>query len=273
MATLLLVHAHPDDEVISTGGIMLRAHRDGHRVVLVTATRGEEGEIFVYDPVTTRPRLGEVRVEELRRAGEVLGVDRQELLGFRDSGMAGEPSNDAPDSFHSAPLAVAAERLAVVLREERPALVVTYTADGTYGHPDHIRAHETTEAALDLLRDEGWEPAHCYQHAIPASVAALARERFRDQPGADDPSRQLRGTPDEQITARVDVRDLVGEKRRALACHVSQIDPHGPWGTANTTHPTETMADQIFETALGWEHFVRTRGTGGPKGTVRTLLT
>src|SRR5947207_4633923 len=111
MATLFLVHAHPDDEAISTGGVMVRAHRDGHRVVLVTCTRGEEGEIHNMDEATVRPRLAEVRTEELRRAAEILGVDRQEFLGYRDSGMAGRPSNDHERSFHVAPLAEAAGRL------------------------------------------------------------------------------------------------------------------------------------------------------------------
>src|ERR1700737_4682380 len=102
MATLFLVHAHPDDEAIATGGVMLRAHREGHRVVLVTCTRGEEGEIHNMDEAATRPRLAEVRTQELRRACEILGVDRQEFLGYRDSGMAGTPANDNPASFHRA---------------------------------------------------------------------------------------------------------------------------------------------------------------------------
>src|SRR5215467_2287 len=99
MATLMLVHAHPDDEAIATGGVMIRAHEGGHRVVLVTATRGEEGEIHNRDEASLRPRLDQVRTEELRRAGEILGVDRQEFLGYRDSGMAGTDTNQDPRSF------------------------------------------------------------------------------------------------------------------------------------------------------------------------------
>src|SRR5262249_44856817 len=167
------------EEAIATGGVMLRAQEDGHRVVLVTATRGEEGEIHNMDEAEIRPRLGEVRTEELRRAGEILCVDRQAFLDYRDSGMAGTPGNQDPRSFHMAPRAEAAERLAVLLREERPDVVVTYTPDGTYGHPDHIKANHTTVAALDLLEREGWRPAKLYLSAIPRRQMREFMERAR----------------------------------------------------------------------------------------------
>lgn len=263
MATLLLVHAHPDDEAISTGGVMVRAHQAGHRVVLVTGTRGELGEVHNLDVEATLPRLGEVRTQELEEAGRLLGVDRQVFLGFRDSGMAGLPSNDDPGSFHAAPLPEAAERLAVVLREERPDLVVTYTKDGTYGHPDHVKAHLTTVAALDLLEGEGWHPVRAYEEAIPQSVVERIRARRAAEGGEETQEHDLIGTPDAEITVTVDVRDLAETKREALAKHVSQIDPSGPWAT---------MQQQVLEAALGWEHYVRTRGEGGPEGTARSLL-
>ena len=263
MATLLLVHAHPDDEAIATGGVMARAHGAGHRVVLVTATRGELGEIHNMDEAATRPRLGEVRTQELAEADRLLGVDRQVFLGFRDSDMAGEPANDDPRSFHAAALEVAAERLAAVLREERPQVVITYTKEGTYGHPDHIKAHQTTMAALDVLRDEGWEPERAYEAAIPQSVVDQIRERMAGESADDMPGADLFGTPDAEITVTVDVRDLANLKRDALNAHVSQIDPRGPWAT---------MQQQVLEAALGWEHYVRSRGHGGPEGTASTLL-
>ena len=255
MATLFLVHAHPDDEAISTGGVMMRAHADGHRVVLVTCTRGEEGEIHNMDEAEARPRLAEIRTEELRRSGEILGVDRQEFLGYRDSGMAGTPSNEDPRSFHSASLDEAAERLAVILREERPDVVVTYTSDGTYGHPDHIKAHHTTIAALDLLDGEGWRPAKAYLHAVPRSFIEQMRERAR-QMGMEAEATAIRilGIPDEEITTVVDVRDLVDRKRDSFAAHVSQNNPNSPFAT---------MAEQIFVAAFGTERFVLARGALG----------
>src|SRR5207249_5417416 len=116
MATLLLVHAHPDDEAISTGGAMMKAKAHGHRVVLVTATRGEVGEIHNMDEAATRPRLGEVRTRELEAAARILGVDRAEFLDYRDSGMVGTADNDDPKSFHMAPLHEAASKVASIIR-------------------------------------------------------------------------------------------------------------------------------------------------------------
>lgn len=266
MGTLLLVHAHPDDECIATGGVMLRAHEAGHRVVLVTATRGEEGEIHNMDEAEVRPRLAEVRTEELRRACEILRVDRQEFLGYRDSGMAGTPANDDPRCFHQADLGEAAERLAVILREERPDVVVTYTPDGTYGHPDHIKAHHTTLAALDLLEGEGWRPAKAYLHAIPRSFLEQMRERAREagiELGEGDGASRMLGIPDEEITTHVDVTDLVDRKRASFAVHVSQNDPNSPFAT---------MAAQIFVAAFGTEHFVLARGALGEPRPERSLF-
>jgi LmbE family N-acetylglucosaminyl deacetylase len=250
MATLFLVHAHPDDEAVSTGGVMMRAHESGHRVVLVTATRGEEGEIYNMDEAESRPRLAEIRTEELRRADEILGVDRQEFLGYRDSGMAGVPSNQDPASFHMTPLHDAAERLAALLREERPEVVVTYASDGTYGHPDHVKAHHVTVAALDLLAAEGWEPAAVYFHVIPRGLMERFAQQWRDS-GLPEPTIQIKGTPDEEITTTVDVRDLAQRKRDVFAAHLSQNDPDSP---------LLSMGEQIFESAFGYESFVLARG-------------
>src|SRR2546423_13372441 len=102
MGTLLLVHAHPDDEAVSTGGVMLKARDDGHRVVLVTATRGEAGEIYNMDEAASRPRLGEIRAAELENAARILRVNRGEFLGYRDSGMAGGARKNKPPPPHLA---------------------------------------------------------------------------------------------------------------------------------------------------------------------------
>src|SRR5437868_13774589 len=125
MATLLLVHAHPDDEAVSTGGVMMKANSHGHRVVLVTATRGEVGEIYNMDEESSRPRLGEIRTEELKSATEILGVDRQELLGYRDSGMVDTDDNKDPRAFDQRAVGEAAGKGPVIPPEARPDAAVT----------------------------------------------------------------------------------------------------------------------------------------------------
>ena len=253
MGTLLLVHAHPDDEAISTGGAMMKAKGEGHRVVLVTSTLGEAGEIYNMDEKATRPRLGEVRTKELETAAKILGVDRLEVLGYRDSGMVGTPENDDPRSFHQASLDEAAAKLASILREERPDVVVTYDADGTYGHPDHIKAHLVTNAALDLVEKEGWQPRKVYYTAIPRSLMEKFMEQVPEEDRRNDTIRII-GTPDELVTTRVDVSDLVDRKREAFAAHVTQNDPNS-WFT--------TMADQMYRMAFGTEYYRLARGKPG----------
>lgn len=253
--TLLLVHAHPDDESILTGGVMARAHLDGHRVVLVTATDGEQGDIHHMDEASSRQRLGEIRLAELQDACSVLGVDRLELLGYRDSGMDGGDEEGDPPPFRSVPLDEVSERLAVLLRDERPDVLITYSADGTYEHPDHVKAHRATMAALDLVDREGLPPSKVYLHAVPRSfvgtVVAAARAGGIDLP-ADLVN--IAGTPDDDITTVVDVSDVLDRKLAACVAHRSQMNP----GLA-----LATMAANIFETAFGVERFVLVRGALG----------
>jgi LmbE family N-acetylglucosaminyl deacetylase len=173
--TLMAVHAHPDDECLGTGGVLARYAAEGVRTVLVTATLGEEGEI--HDPDLTeeeaRPRLAEIRREELRRATEILQVGAQEFLGYRDSGMAGTPANENPASFNKADREEATERLVRLIRRHRPQVLVTYNADGGYGHPDHIQCHKITYRAFDAAGDPArypdagpaWQPLKLYATA------------------------------------------------------------------------------------------------------------
>jgi N-acetyl-1-D-myo-inositol-2-amino-2-deoxy-alpha-D-glucopyranoside deacetylase len=255
MGTLMLVHAHPDDEAISTGGVMMKAKAHGHRVVLVTATRGEVGEIYNMDEQLSRPRLGEIRTEELKAAGEILGVDRTEILGYRDSGMVNTADNKDPRSFHQARLDEAAGKVAALMRDERPDVVVTYAEDGVYGHPDHIKAHYVTNSALDLLEREGWSPNKLYYTAIPRSMMeAFMAQMPEEAQRAQNTNMRIAGTPDEMVTTRIDVHDCVEQKRKAFGAHVSQNDPNS-WFT--------TMASQIYELVFGTEYYQLVRGKPG----------
>jgi len=254
MATLLLVHAHPDDESISTGGVMMKAKAHGHRVVLATATRGEVGEIYNMDEASSRPRLGEIRTQELKNAGDILGVDRIEFLGYRDSGMVDTADNKDPRSFHQAKLEEAAVKLAALMRDERPDVVVTYGEDGVYGHPDHVKAHFVTNAALDLLEREGWAPKKLYYTAIPRSMMEAFMTQMPEEAQRQNANMRIAGTPDELVTTRVDVHDYVDQKRQAFGAHVSQNDPNSWFAT---------MASQIYELAFGTEYYQLARGKPG----------
>ncbi len=159
--TLMPVHAHPDDETIGTGGVMARAVAEGHRVVLVTCTRGEMGEIVVPDldtPANHR-RLGEIRAGELAAAMAALGVTEWDNLGYRDSDMMGRPGNRDPRCFWQANLDEAIGRLVWLVRRDRPHVMTCYNDFGGYGHPDHINAHRVAVGAFERAGDPAWYPA------------------------------------------------------------------------------------------------------------------
>ncbi|HET7831062.1 MAG TPA: PIG-L family deacetylase [Candidatus Limnocylindrales bacterium] len=202
--TLMTVHAHPDDETIGTGGTMAQAVRAGRRVVLVTCTRGEMGEIVVpeLDTPDNHRRLGELRAVELERAMGALGVTEWENLGYRDSDMMGRAGNYDARCFWQANLDEAIGRLVFLVRTYRPDVMTTYNDFGGYGHPDHIRTHLVAVGAFARAGDpawypeqlapehggtgaamgEGglapWAPAKLYEQAIPASVREGMRERL-----------------------------------------------------------------------------------------------
>ncbi len=135
--TLMSVHAHPDDETISAGGAMAKAVADGRRVVLVTGTRGEQGEIVVpaMDTPDNHRKLGEIRMGELEAAMGELGVTEWENLGYRDSDMMGREGNSDPRTFWQADVDEAAGRLTWLIRRYQPDVVTTYNSFGGYGTP------------------------------------------------------------------------------------------------------------------------------------------
>src|SRR5688572_8158219 len=153
--TVMAVHAHPDDEVVFTGGVLAAYAERGVRTVLVTATMGEEGEM--HDPdldlEEARPRLGEIRRGELDKALEILGIADFEYLGYRDSGMAGTESNGREDNFHNADVEAATARLVALVRKYKPEVLITYDEFGAYGHPDHIKCNQITHLAFDRAGD------------------------------------------------------------------------------------------------------------------------
>jgi len=262
--TLVCFHAHPDDEAIQTGGTIARAAHEGHRVVLVFATRGELGEVAegFLDPGET---LSDRRSRECAAAAAILGAARVEFLGYRDSGMAGEPTNDDPDAFWQADVEEAARRLAAILREEAAEVLTVYDDHGGYHHPDHIQVHRVGVRAGELAgTPRVYEATADRDHFMETlrNSAALVEELGIEIPGDLPDPADFEGhfTSSDRITTRVDVADRLAVKRAALRAHASQIDE---------TSFFLAMPDEMFGLAFGTEWFVR---RGAPEGLHETWL-
>jgi mycothiol S-conjugate amidase len=265
---LLTVHAHPDDEASKGAGTVARYHAEGVRTVLVTCTGGEEGDILnpAMDRPDVREHLAEIRGRELRRAAEIIGYDEVVMLGYRDSGMPGKPSNEDPRSFAVAPLDEAVGRLVGVIRRERPQVIVTYPKDQTgYPHPDHIRVNEISEIAFEAAGDPErfpsagppWQPLRlCYVRWSFKRMLATYRkfqelglespfsdERFERMLKAEE-EEEARPGPDESLVV-VDITGYTSVTRDALIAHATQVDPTSPhWfglppEVAETVYPYE----------------------------------
>lgn len=256
MLTLMAVHAHPDDEASTTGGILAKYSAEGIRTVLVTCTDGALGD----SPDTKAGEDGHtddhdadaviaLRTRELQDSCAVLGISHLEQLGYRDSGMMGWPTNDAPGSFWSTPVEEAATPLIALMEKYRPDVVVTYDDFGFYGHPDHIQAHRITMAALEATGST----AKLYFPTFRRSAIAAFRDTLAaagvEVPDVDDGEF---GAPDEEIGATVDCTDFAPVKRASLAAHVSQAD-----NIFFLKLPVE-----LFTQVFGVEEFLRVRPEG-----------
>ncbi|MGH9008329.1 MAG: PIG-L family deacetylase [Acidimicrobiia bacterium] len=224
MATLVCFHAHPDDEAIACGGTMAMAAEAGHRVVLVTATAGECGEVpdGLLAPGET---LGERRQQELAEAAAILGVARVEILGYRDSGMIGTKENEDRNCFWQTPVDDAAARLARILAEERPDAFTVYDEHGNYGHPDHIQVHRVGVRAAEMAGVERvYESTLNRDHfrRLMARAAELGFGDVSELPDMEDIGDQM-GLPEDVLTTAIDVSSHLDVKRRAMAAHASQI--------------------------------------------------
>jgi len=242
--TLVFLHAHPDDEAIATGGTMASAAAEGHRVVLVVATKGEHGEV-ADEFLAEGEALWQRRVDETRAAAEILGVQRVEFLGYVDSGMMGTPENADPQSFWQADLEEAAGRLAAILTDERADVLSVYDENGVYGHPDHIQVHRVGVRAGELAgTPKVYE--NTFDQNYFRELIARAEEFGMPEPPVDDPEFTL-GVPSERITTRVDVRRYLEAKRKAMAAHASQI---------SETSFFLSMRPDAFEATWGTEWYI-----------------
>ncbi|MGC9665998.1 PIG-L family deacetylase [Planosporangium sp. 12N6] len=258
--TLMAVHAHPDDEATSTGGVLARYAAEGITTVLVTCTDGRCGDgpggVKPGEPGHDPEAVVAMRRAELEESCAALKVTHLELLGYADSGMMGWPTNDAPGSFWTTPVAEGAQRLAELIRRYQPDVVVTYDENGFYGHPDHIQAHRITMAAVALTGS----PAKVYWTTAPRSAMEQFGKVLREfgveweepDPSPADPGPQI-GLPDEEITTWVDTSTYGGQKFDALAAHASQSE--------NIFFLR--MGKERFTELMGMETFVRVHDRTG----------
>jgi N-acetyl-1-D-myo-inositol-2-amino-2-deoxy-alpha-D-glucopyranoside deacetylase len=268
----LFVHAHPDDETIGTGSTMARYAAAGDHVTLVTCTLGEEGEIHVPAlaglAAAEADQLGGYRLVELERACAALGVTDHRWLGgagrYRDSGMMGLEANKHPRAFWGADLDEAAGRLLEIIREIRPQVVITYDANGGYGHPDHIQAHRVAMRAVELAAAEGIGPDKVYWTAVPRSVMLAGLEHFASS--TDNPFSGVQNVddlpfvvPDERVAARIDASEFAASKLAAAMAYPTQI-PATSW--------LFSMASGHGDEFMGFEYYELVAGERGPAGAV-----
>ncbi|TWS23834.1 N-acetyl-1-D-myo-inositol-2-amino-2-deoxy-alpha-D-glucopyranoside deacetylase [Tsukamurella sputi] len=290
---LLLVHAHPDDETITTGGTIARYLAEGAEVTVVTCTLGEEGEVmeprFAQLTAENADQLGGYRIGELTGALAALSdpagpVLRPRFLGgmgrWRDSGMAGTPAADHPRAFASAPRTQAdggpLQALTRIIRDVRPQVVITYDEVGGYGHPDHIAAHLLTHAAVDAAADpevagEPWEVAKLYwtvtsRGDLESTLAALRGAELPGDWRVPAPE-ELPAHDDAAITSRIDVAPVLDRKRAALRAHATQLG-------VSADGAALALTNRIAQPVFAEEAYVLARGAAapGPDGLERDLF-
>jgi mycothiol S-conjugate amidase len=241
---LLTVHAHPDDESSKGAGTVALYHAEGVHTVLVCCTGGEEGEVLnpAMASAETEERLPDLRLEELAQATAIIGYDEVDLLGYRDSGMAGSDSNAHPDSFAQAPLDEAVSRLVAIVRRTRPQVMVIYGDEQSgYPHPDHLRVHEVGLAAFraagdpDRYRDtaEPWQPHKLYYTVFSVARFKEIHQKFEEL-GLESPfdegwRKRWEDVPADPVTTSIDISEYADVRRRALLAHATQVDPNSPF--------------------------------------------
>src|SRR5215470_17648603 len=242
---LLLVHAHPDDESIGTGATIARYAAEGAQVTLVTCTLGELGEVIppslAHLAADKEDRLGEYRIGELAAACAELGVTDHRFLGgpgrWRDSGMMGTEGNDDPRCFWRADVDQAAGALLGVIREVRPQVLVTYDANGFYGHPDHIQAHRVAMRAFQRAGDHG--PAKFYATAAPDAA---------------------------EVTTEIDASAYLGRKLAAMRAHATQIAVDAPFFALSNGIRHETSGVECYTLLAGPHGPAGSAGSAGSTG-------
>jgi len=232
---LLSVLAHPDDESFGMGGTLAYYADQGVDVYLICATRGEVGEV-APEYLKNYPSIAELRESELRCASAHLGLAGIHFMDYRDSGMVGSPENDHPEALIAAPVDEVARKVASLMREIKPDVVLTFDPIGGYRHPDHIHIQRATVKAFDLAGDANFEdglpphkPAKLYFHTISRRFLRVAVRLIKLT--GKDPSKwgqnqdidlTTLATEDYPVHAKIKYPTVEERKLAASACHASQ---------------------------------------------------
>ena len=274
---LLACLAHPDDEAFPVGGLLAHNVAEGRRVRLVTTTLGEEGEIR-QDGAATRESLGEIRRIELACAVRALGLESHVVLDYRDSGMAGWPSNDHARAYVNAPEDEVVARLVREIREFRPQVVLTFEPGGLYGHPDHIAVSKHTTRAFKLASDPAafpeqlagglkaplktHAPQRLFYSARPKGFRLEWANRLRAA-GIDfplpSPEQLDQGNPREEIHLELDLSAQLETKMACIMCHRTQVAPEWPY---------HRVPRDVAAWVLGREYYIRAQAPVAPGETV-----
>jgi N-acetyl-1-D-myo-inositol-2-amino-2-deoxy-alpha-D-glucopyranoside deacetylase len=248
---VLLVNPHPDDESLGAGGLLAAVHDAGGTAIVVTCTNGEHG-FHDHSTIEDPEELIRVRVEEQTAAANELGFI-SEWLGYRDSGMAEAESNHHPESFHSADLDEATERLMDFIERYQPQVIVTQAENGMYGHPDHIKAHEVAVNAFKVAKRMGNPPQKLY-YVTTAHSKIRAIGRVMKQAGMESPFNDMAeeheipvGMPDERVTLALEVGRWGDRKQEAIRKHDSQLGHREMWHDA---------PEELYSTFMSQEHYI-----------------
>ncbi|MGD9620212.1 MAG: N-acetyl-1-D-myo-inositol-2-amino-2-deoxy-alpha-D-glucopyranoside deacetylase [Mycolicibacterium sp.] len=272
---LLFVHAHPDDETLTTGATIAHYAAAGAQVQVVTCTLGEEGEVigdqWARLAADHADQLGGYRIGELTAALAALGVDRPRFLGgagrWRDSGMAGTPDRGRRQRFVDGDFDEQVRAMGEVIAEFRPHVVVTYDPNGGYGHPDHIHAHRVTTAAVETA---GWRVPKLYWTVTSASALAVGLAGLTDVPGhwiritgeqlsaGVSGLHGLLGFADDEIDAALDLAASLAAKVAALRAHQTQVSV-SPDGRAFA------LSNDLALPVDASEYYVLAAGTAGER--------
>jgi LmbE family N-acetylglucosaminyl deacetylase len=264
--TLVCFHAHPDDEALLTAGVMAKAAAAGHRVVLVSATRGDVG-LVAGDFLGQGEDLADRRWHELEESARILGVARLEWLGYADSGSSNDPGQSGSDDLGRIPFAEAdvdqaAARLAMILTDEHADVVTTYDPNGGYGHPDHVQLHRVGARAAELAGTPIVLEATINRDLMRVGLELAGSLGYELPPNFAPETFDTWYTPADELTHAVDVRDQLPAKKAAMAAHASQATADGD-DTTRSLAVFVSLPPEYFELAFGTEWFVdRARPAG-----------